>query len=127
MFSQTAIYALRATGGLAARYGQGPMQAPMIAAEMGIPKNFLSKIMHQLVRSGLVRSIRGIHGGFILVEEPSKTTLKDVVAPFMDLTAARNCLLGRRTCDGTCRLHQQWRPIADQIADFLQKTTIDQI
>ena len=40
-----------------------------------IPKSFLAKIFQDLVKAGLVRSIRGAHGGFALVKDPAQTSV----------------------------------------------------
>jgi len=94
MLTQTATYALRAMGYLASRNGDGPILSQTIAEEMEIPKNFLSKIMHQLVRANLVRSIRGTNGGFELAREPSSIKMVEVVSLFMNISPYRNCFLG---------------------------------
>jgi Rrf2 family protein len=127
MLSQTATYALRAMSYLASRHGQGPILSQTIAEEMEIPKNFLSKIMHRLVQSGLVLSTRGTRGGFTLSQDPSTIRMIDVVALFMDVKTYASCFLGRAQCDGTCKVHRKWKPISDQIQAMLENTTIDKI
>jgi len=127
MLTQTTTYALRAMGYLAANHGAGPILSQTIAQEMDIPKNFLSKIMHQLVRSNLIKSTRGTNGGFELLKDPSKISMKDVVTLFMDIGAITNCLLGRTDCDGTCNAHKSWKPIAENIEEMLDTTTITDI
>lgn len=127
MLTQTATYAMRAMGYLASRNGDGPILSQTIADEMEIPKNFLSKIMHQLVRANLVRSIRGTNGGFELAKEPSSIKMKEVVSLFMNIATYKNCFLGRSKCDGTCKIHKKWKPIVDKIEDMLENTTIDAV
>lgn len=127
MFSQTAVYALRAVAFLAAHAAEGPVQAQTIAQAMEIPKNFLSKILHQLVRSGWVRSARGIHGGFVLSRPAHEITMADVLAEFTDLGTYRRCILGRSTCDGSCSVHERWKAVVAEIDEILQTTTVDGI
>ncbi len=127
MLSQTANYALRAMGYLASREGEGPIQAQVIAEIMDVPPNFLSKIMHQLGRAGLVISVRGVNGGFQLSRPAAEIALREVVAPFTDLAVYRQCFLGRPECDGTCGIHRQWQPIMKRIETLLTNTTIDKI
>ena len=62
MLSQKAKYALKATGYLAAHYGQGPILMPVIAQEKNIPLRFLENIFHQLKQAGLLTSHRGRQG-----------------------------------------------------------------
>lgn len=127
MLNQTAIYALRAMGYLASHGDDGPVRSQTIAREMEIPRNFLSKIMHRLVQDGLVKSVRGVNGGFELAGDASKITMRDVVSPFMRLDDYRKCFLGFRECDSSCGVHGRWTPIADRIEKMLDVTTIDKI
>jgi len=50
-----------------------------VSRATSIPETFLSKIFQRLVRSGLVRSRRGFHGGFLLARPASQITLREVV------------------------------------------------
>ena len=59
MLSQTSLYAIRAMGFLASESGMDkkPILGKIIAEEMKIPANYLSKILNRLVHAGLIRSI----------------------------------------------------------------------
>ena len=127
MFTQTAIYALRAMAYLASEDVEKPVLSQTIAREMNIPKNFLSKILNQLVRANLVRSTRGTKGGFVLAKDPSEIKMIDVVTLFMDVGPYRKCLLGRDECNGDCRVHVKWGPIVEKIEDMLNTTRIDEL
>jgi len=127
MLSQTAIYALRAMGYLATHEDEGPILSQTIAEKMDIPKNFLSKIMNRLVQSGLVQSIRGTKGGFLLAKKPQEISMSEVASLFTKLDDYRKCFLGFKECDESCGVHEQWRKIADQIEKMLYDTTIDNI
>ncbi len=127
MLTQSANYALRAMGYLAKESGEKPVLSKTIAEEMDIPKNYLSKIMHQLVRARLVRSIRGTNGGFVLSKKASEISLEEVAVLFMDLDPYRNCFLGRKECTGSCKVHKKWKPIVDGIGKLMKDTAIDEI
>lgn len=126
MLSQTAIYALRAIGYIAAQKGEHNVLAKIIAQEMHIPKNFLSKILHQLVQAGLIQSVRGTGGGFRLAKPAQDIHLREVVELFMNLSNFRNCFLGV-SCGGPCGLNKKWQTISEQITHLLDDSTIDQI
>ncbi|HSH75920.1 MAG TPA: Rrf2 family transcriptional regulator, partial [Longimicrobiales bacterium] len=66
ILSQTAVYALKATLRLAEQEPGGRMRVDDIAAELDVPRNYLSKILHTLAREGLLSSSRGPGGGFEL-------------------------------------------------------------
>lgn len=129
MLSQTGIYAIRAMAYLAAesKNKDQPMLGRVIAEEMKIPANFLSKILNRLVQAGLIRSIRGRNGGFILARPPSTIRVREVVDLFMQLDDFKHCFLGLRKCDGRCGLHHRWSNITEQYGLMLDETTIDRI
>ena len=70
MLSQKTRYAIRAMQHLADCYGKGPVQLADIAAEQNIPPKFLTVILSELARAGLVASLRGKDGGYWLGVPP---------------------------------------------------------
>jgi Rrf2 family protein len=65
---------------LAYRYGERtPLHVKAIGLHHGISDSFLLHILLQLKKSGLVESIRGYAGGYLLNRNPSKISLADVV------------------------------------------------
>ena len=129
MLSQTGIYAIQAMGYLASESDKDetPILGRIIAEEMQIPANFLSKILHRLVQAGLIRSIRGRNGGFVMARPPSKIRIREIVELFMQLDEYKHCFLGLKKCDGACGLHLRWRNITEQFELMLDETTIDKI
>ena len=53
-----------------------------IAQALHLPEEFLSKILQRLVKANIVESIRGTHGGYKLIEQPSDISLKSVIEVF---------------------------------------------
>ncbi len=127
MLSQTGIYAIRAMGYIASKQDEKPLLSRTIAEEMEIPANFLSKILNRLVQAGLIRSLRGRNGGFVMAKPPSEIFIRDIVDLFMQLDDYKNCLLGLEKCDGSCGLHHRWRNITEQFELMLDRTTIDNV
>ncbi|HUG42027.1 MAG TPA: Rrf2 family transcriptional regulator [Longimicrobiales bacterium] len=126
MLSQTAQYALRAIILLGEREGSGPVRVDEVARELDIPRNYLSKILHTLVKRGILGSLRGPRGGFYLARDAGSVTLLEVVEPFDDIEARRTCLLGKKECsDGNpCAVHEQWKATATEVARFYRETTL---
>jgi Rrf2 family protein len=124
MLSQTALYAVRAMAYLAKHGRKTPVLSQTIAEEMQIPKNFLSKILNRLVQEHLVVSTRGAGGGFLLTRDPRTIRLREVAGMFMNIDAYRQCFLGRRECDGSCRLHKKWLRVQRGFEKILEETTI---
>ena len=66
--------------GLAKQYAaQEPMPSSLIAAQWHIPEKYLVHILLQLKHAGLVRSVRGAQGGYLLACPPEQITLLDMV------------------------------------------------
>jgi Rrf2 family protein len=73
-------YAARAVLGLARRYPSGAaLRVETLAAEQGVPAKFLVQILLDLKAQGIVRSVRGVDGGYLLGRAPAKITLADVL------------------------------------------------
>ena len=74
-------YALLALLELALHYDQGePIQIRQISAQQNIPDRYLEQLLAILRRAGLVRSQRGAKGGYLLIREPRKISLYEVVS-----------------------------------------------
>lgn len=73
-------YATRAVLGLAKRYtGGSSVRAEDLAAEQGIPPNYLVQILIELKSQQIVKSQRGKEGGYLLAKSPAKITFGDVL------------------------------------------------
>lgn len=129
MLSQTSEYALRAVLHLAMRPQGEPTRLEDIAAAVDVPRNYLSKTLHQLARVGVLVSGRGRYGGFRLAADPAELTIADVIGPFEPSALVRRCLLGQAECsDATaCAVHGRWKVVATPVRDFLRRTTIAEL
>ena len=122
---QTAEYALRAVYHIAESDGDGPVRVADVAHALGVPRNYLSKTLHQLARAQVLHSTRGPRGGFRLAAPPEQITLADVVGPFLP-AEGRACVLGRARCsDATpCAAHHRWKLVAERMRTFFGETTV---
>jgi Rrf2 family iron-sulfur cluster assembly transcriptional regulator len=129
MLSQTAEYALRTVLLIAERGAEAPVRVDRIAEELGVPRNYLSKTLHQLARAGVLSSSRGPGGGFRLAVPPARLRLVRVIEPFDDIGGGRRCLLGRPVCSDrtACRAHERWKATGEALAAFFQDTTVAEL
>jgi Rrf2 family protein len=125
VLSQTAEYALRAVLHIAARDGGAPVSAAEIAEALDVPRNYLSKTLHQLSRAGVLVPTFGPGGGFRLAVPARELTLDAVVAPFEE-AGVRHCLLGGTICsdETACPAHGRWKPVAERMRRFFVETTV---
>ena len=126
MLSQTAEYALRAAVHLARLGPGGRATVDRLAAELDVPRNYLSKTLHALARAGVLASNRGPRGGFGLARDPAAITLLEIVAPFDPVEQAAGCLLRGSPCPpgDPCAAHDRWRQVAERIQAFFRHTTL---
>lgn len=129
MLSMTAQYALRAFVYIAAQDAKHPVLAKEIAAKTGVPSHYLSRILRDAVRAGLLESARGVGGGFRLTRPRSKIKLFDVLSPFDDVLDRSKCPFGQPRCNDAhpCGFHDYWKPIKSAYREMLEKTTLDDI
>jgi Rrf2 family protein len=126
MFSGTAVYALRAVVYLAEHSEERPVRVAEMAGNLEVPQNYLAKILNELVRSEILTSTRGKHGGFQLAVQPDELSLLTVVSPFDRIEQNRRCLLGKAECsdDSPCPAHHRWKELGTQLAAFVRETTV---
>ena len=127
MLSATAEYALRAVVCLARNHEQAEhTRANDLAEAIDVPRNYLSKILHELTRAGILKSTRGKNGGFQLAVPPEELPLLRIVQLFDHMGEQSRCLLGRPECSDAdpCSAHERWRALADQVSAFLESTTL---
>lgn len=126
MLNHTAEYVLRIAVYLTEHRDRGPVKASELATALSIPQNYLSKILHQLARDGLLVSLRGRAGGFRLARAPEHITLAEMVRGFDSVGEGRRCLLGKSECSDLtpCAAHDRWRELAAGHARFFHETTL---
>ena len=93
MLSQTVEYALRAATYLATSPDE-PKTVDQIAEATKVPVAYLAKVMQALVRGGLVKSRRGVGGGFTLARAPRDLPILEVVQAVDPLQRIKTCPLG---------------------------------
>ena len=77
--SRTVAYAVRATLQLAENPSDTPVPCSKLASEGNMPERFLLQILRNLVTHGILRSTRGVDGGYTLTRPPEDISLLDVI------------------------------------------------
>jgi Rrf2 family protein len=104
VLSQKTQYAVRAVLELARKNGFGPVKAAKIASVQSIPLRFLENILGQLRQAGLVESVRGKEGGYLLSRSPHEVTVGDVVRLVQGPVSVVNC--AETEAERSCALRQ---------------------
>ncbi len=77
--SRTVAYAVRATLQLAKTSSEAPVPCSRLASEGQMPERFLLQILRNLVNHGILRSTRGVDGGYTLTRPPAEISLLEVI------------------------------------------------
>ncbi len=126
-------YGLRALLELANRKGGSPVQAKLIAQRQRIPHRFLEQVLNNLRKAGLVESIRGPHGGYILSHDPSAIRVSDVLeavegGPFSPGWSNGNQERHSNTAGGPDDLLAPiWKEVQTAVSSVLNRFTIQDL
>jgi len=134
MLSRTSEYALRAMVCLVRNADEWPVSGKRLAEETGVPRKYLSNILGDLVRAGLLTSSPGVGGGrgggFAIVRAPESVSLRDILKPFEPLLLPdRPCPFGNEICsdENPCAGHEQWKQVRQVYEQFLGETSIHDV
>jgi Rrf2 family protein len=126
MFSRSAGYSIQALTYLAAQPSGKLTGAREIAAASRVPMPFLWKLLRNLSQQKLLRSFKGVHGGYELARPAQKITIGEILAATPDSGLMDACVLGLGQCDehNPCPLHTAWQTLRGEIETFLKRTTL---
>ncbi len=118
-------YALRVMIALAARGGNAPVPLKELAEEEEIPHKFSEQIMTELAKAGLVESVRGKNGGYMLARSPKDCTAADVLRVTETSLATAECT-GKNGCPRAqiCPTLPMWKALDEAMEELLKKYTL---
>lgn len=127
--SSKAHYGLRMMTEFARAYGGRPVSLAEVARAEHLPLAYLEQLAGHLRRGGLLRSTRGVHGGYSLVKAPSEVSVLDVVTLVEGEVAPVECVAhdyveGRCTRDDSCASRSLWQRLKASIDGVLGSTTL---
>lgn len=114
-----------------ARHARTVVSARDIATQHDVPLPLLMNVLKRLNRCGLLMSVRGAHGGYMLDRSPYEISLADLVAAVegpvhlvrcADPEAGRPCNLA-----GTCPVRGALRRVHNRLHDFFSRVTIAEL
>lgn len=120
-------YAIRCILYLSGKRGTVTM-VDEIAREKLIPKSFLAKILQKLSRGGIVRSYRGVKGGFELAKDPGDISLLDVIEAVQGPVGMNACAVDEAICSlsSSCSVHPVWVEVRREIEKLLREKNFSQ-
>lgn len=122
-------YGLKAMFELALHYGEGPIPLKNIAEVQEISEHYLEQLIAVLKKNGLVNSVRGAQGGYMLVDSPRKIRVGDVIRALEGDLAPVDCIndSGGNKCskENNCVTRMVWEKINDSINSVIDSITLE--
>ena len=107
---------------LAKKYGEGPTSLKLIAQMNDLSEHYLEQLIAPLRNAGLVKSIRGAYGGYVLAKEPNEITCGDIIrvleGPISPVEGIEDEEPVKRSL---------WIRIRDAVKDVLDTTTLEDL
>ncbi len=124
--TKEADYALRIVAMLAQNGNQ--MEAKTIAERNYIPYRFTLKILRKMVQAGILKSYRGVSGGYSLNKEPSEITLRNIIEVIDGEISLNGCLSGKDECmNANCVIKRSLAGVQKIITEELDKVNFADI
>ncbi len=122
-------YGIRAILELAEKDGSGPLRVKTIAQSQDISAKYLEQLMSILRSAGLVRSVRGAKGGYMLAKAPNQVKLSDVFDCLEGPVTTVECVEDESYCarSADCIARQVWTQVQDAIKNVLQSITLQDL
>jgi Rrf2 family protein len=97
-----------------------------IGRQMGVPEDFLAKILKTLVDQGIVRSTRGPHGGYKLARPAEEINVLEIIEAAEGPIAVNVCLDEDDACarQPICAMSDVWREGQERMLDVFRRTTL---
>jgi Rrf2 family cysteine metabolism transcriptional repressor len=121
---------LRAMVEFARRYGEGPVPLSEVARAEELPLPYLEHVVAALRRAGLLQSVRGAHGGYLLTREPTQVRISEVFRAVEGSALTLDCMGRNATpCDREpiCATRSFWQILAWRLRETLDSTSLADI
>ena len=105
--------------------GDGPQPLKAVSA-IGVSEDYLEQLLGNLRRAGLVTTVRGAQGGYLLGKEPQEITVGDIIDATEGPLNLSECLADESCChkSGQCKTRRVWEYVSGRINQILQSITL---
>jgi Rrf2 family protein len=116
---------------LAMQSGSAPVQAKSIARRQGIPARFLEQVLHAMKKAGLVASLRGAQGGYVLSKKPSELSIAEILealdGPFLAVAGLNGQNPLRHSAKSDALLTKVWDRVYEAERHVLEAITVEEL
>ncbi len=118
-------YAARALLSLALHGSDEPTSVKEIAERTNLPQPYLEQILLAAKGAGLVRSKRGVGGGYVLARPAEEITLAEILAA---VDGPLTTIVGEHDhCEGHCVLQEVWVGVSEEMRGVLERVTLAEL
>lgn len=110
-----------------ARREAGHASASALAAATALPEPTVSKVLKSLAKGGIIESLRGVNGGYVLKGRPEEIRISAIIIAMEGPIALTSCVKGsRESCsiESVCMLHGRWNVVNAAINTALDNVTL---
>jgi Rrf2 family iron-sulfur cluster assembly transcriptional regulator len=131
MLSNSCRYGIRALVYIASQpKDKGKTGIKQISRDLGLPTPFLAKILQQLAKQKILKSLKGPHGGFSLLKDPGEISLFDIVKTIDGDGLFTDCIIHNSTCrcvdreKDPCPVHDDYAKLREELIKLFSSTTV---
>lgn len=122
-------YGLRAILQIADAYGGDPVPISSIAASQEISGKYLEQVVGTLRRADLIRSRKGVKGGYTLTRDPADINLWEIISALDQHTSLVDCVLEPEVCERSdaCLTRSIWTLLSARMKEFWSSFTLEDL
>ena len=127
-FSKTTEYALRVLALMAGE--EKKLHSSLeLHKELKIPKKYLQRLLTELSKSGLIKSIQGRSGGFLLARKADQIRISEIIDAVEGFRKEPSCFFGFEKCalDNPCAMHEIWTRSQKDLISMFNKTRLSNL
>lgn len=122
-------YGMRAMYEIALAYPDKAIPVKEIASRQGLSPKYLEQIIAPLKASGLVKLVRGMHGGYTLASAPESVRLSEIFEALEGAISPVDCVDSPEECDirDTCPTRDLWVEMKEAMSGVLERKTLQDL
>lgn len=119
-------YGVRAMYEIARGYPESPVTIKAISEKQDVSVAYLEQILNKLRKAGIIRSVKGPGGGYVLDKNPEEISIASILNELEGPVALTSCLEPGEGCvrADSCVTQLLWKALGEQIEDFLKTITL---
>lgn len=123
--SKTTEYALRILTFMAANT-EDKYSSVYLHSKLKIPKKYLQRLLTDLSKNGLIKSIQGRKGGFVFAKPIDKIYISDIIDAVEGFSNKPSCFFGFKKClmDNPCIMHDVWTESQEKLIKVFNSTSL---